>query len=464
MARPNFPFDFPNNNPFYRRPNYNPFTRRQTAIRQTIIREIKPPKTKEFGYQRRLATFPEQFNDFIEGASDSQKITKEELAQYGFKLSSPENMTVMCEYCAYEFFPVDGKEGDALQVHKDHSPECMISILWSKRAKLTQHNSIAWDTRTRVHGGDDPVWNNLVANLQASGLSGEGCNITCHYCDLKVHVSDVTCKDDMYSELAVDKWHVQKSKGKCVKMIVKRGTEFCARWRDKSLTFWTSRETTEQDRLEIAESQRALRDEENRLARQQGPSTSRSMFGFDLLAGGPLQNPERESPQVPERPWDGPGTISEDPIVDPALIQNLEIEDTRQRVTPPQPQPRPPPSNRDEPVQYKENDKWRQPPIPGTKDEHLKNMEVEVLTEVEKGAPFEQVKDEYRKLRTMAECKYCLTNMATVLLLPCRHMTACPDCNKRMSHQDNRCPLCRQQSTHKIGAIFKPVPKPAEMA
>ena len=154
-------------------------------------------------------------------------------------------------------------------MHTDHSSECMISILWAKRAKLTQHNSIAWDNRTRVHGGDDPVWNNLTANLQASGLSGVGCNITCHYCDLKVHVSDLTCKGHMYSEFAVDKWHVQKSKGKCIKMIVKRGTDFCARWRHKSLTFWTSRETTEQDRQEMAEVQRALRDEENRLARQQ---------------------------------------------------------------------------------------------------------------------------------------------------------------------------------------------------
>ena len=50
------------------------------------------------------------------------------------------------------------------------------------------------------------------------------------------------------------------------------------------------------------------------------------------------------------------------------------------------------------------------------------------------------------KLRTVLadtlssqSCKVCLTNRATVVILPCAHLVSCPSCVKRLRD----CPLCR---------------------
>ena len=74
------------------------------------------------------------------------------------------------------------------------------------------------DQLRRVINGQDtpyPVWDDLIPIIVESGFYQSGENeLTCHYCDLQVHPDEVTCADDMYSEEAIDKFHIQKCRGK----------------------------------------------------------------------------------------------------------------------------------------------------------------------------------------------------------------------------------------------------------
>lgn len=51
----------------------------------------------------------------------------------------------------------------------------------------------------------------------------------------------------------------------------------------------------------------------------------------------------------------------------------------------------------------------------------------------------EQVRRMYENLLRQRECKVCLSNLATVCFLPCRHLSACPACAPQLQN----CHLCR---------------------
>jgi len=64
------------------------------------------------------------------------------------------------------------------------------------------------------NGDAFPVWDDLIPSVIESGFYCTGdLQLTCHYCDLTVRAEEFTCADDMYSEIAVDKFHIQKCRG-----------------------------------------------------------------------------------------------------------------------------------------------------------------------------------------------------------------------------------------------------------
>ena len=45
----------------------------------------------------------------------------------------------------------------------------------------------------------------------------------------------------------------------------------------------------------------------------------------------------------------------------------------------------------------------------------------------------------YENLLRQRECKVCLSNLATVCFLPCRHLSACPACAPQLQvNQENK--------------------------
>ena len=49
----------------------------------------------------------------------------------------------------------------------------------------------------------------------------------------------------------------------------------------------------------------------------------------------------------------------------------------------------------------------------------------------------------YQDLEDRIRCKICKTNMCDIILMPCKHLVLCSDCEKTYHENQIRCPLCR---------------------
>lgn len=54
-------------------------------------------------------------------------------------------------------------------------------------------------------------------------------------------------------------------------------------------------------------------------------------------------------------------------------------------------------------------------------------------------ANFQLLSKEEKEMKVMLTCKFCKANKVCMLLLPCRHLCLCKECDRKLSF----CPLCR---------------------
>lgn len=64
----------------------------------------------------------------------------------------------------------------------------------------------------------------------------------------------------------------------------------------------------------------------------------------------------------------------------------------------------------------------------------------------------EEYQKEFDLLIKQVQCKVCLSNRSSILFLPCRHISVCPECARQLP--EDICPLCRAPIEHMIDAFI----------
>lgn len=407
-------------------------------------------------------------------------VSNEALALAGFRYEGPGDQ-VRCDYCQGRF--KSWREGDdPLEEHKEHFKGCPFLrplLVFPKHPEFTNRpdriDTFADRQRTNPSMSPSP------AEFSDCGFfsypaTEDNDSVTCYYCG--VTLARWSPGDDVWKE------HV-KNKPACAFIVLDKGAEFLVTGPYASFIpqFTQSRRTTtsEQDerRRSLGSSpttapansasiapvpppppsgheSRSFVPVQVETPRPDTPPRSSAIASPPLITDIPLNRPPRNHPSPlsvsrsnsansPHPNRYSPISVSSlrnafsSEFMSPSPIRNISSSPSGglPRHSPSFPTQRAINSRRS-PILLSQN---RISPytIPNRNSINHRAPEplpenFEVLTEDER-------RQYYDVLRRQHECKVCLSNLATVCFLPCRHLSACPACAPQLEN----CHVCRQR-------------------